>query len=159
MPWLILALRSILMITHAVWLGGFTFYGAAVIPVLHDELNDLDAGHITQRVSDRLNLIGLATLALWWALAWAERRTSPRLARRLRLGLLSATTVLLAFLAVDHEILDDRLARYGLAGFYAYHRVYLVASTIQWAVNLALVPATLAIWTRHPEASRPSPTA
>jgi hypothetical protein len=146
MTWLVLAARSTAMLAHAVWVGGFTFYGAAVIPVLHDELDRLDAGRITQRVSDRLNLIGLVAVALWWALAWFERRQGPALARWLRVGLLAATTLLLAFLAVDHEILDDRLDRYGLDGFYAYHRVYLIASTIQWVFNLGLVPATLAIW-------------
>jgi hypothetical protein len=156
MPWLVLAARSIVILAHAVWLGGFTFYGAAVIPILHDELTRLDAGRITQRVSDRLNLIGLATLVVWWALAWSERRRGPALARRIRLGLLAMTTLLLVFLAVDHEILDDRLDRYGLDGFYVYHRVYLIASTIQWAANLGLVPATLAIWFHRPDESRPS---
>ena len=156
MPWLVLAARSIVILAHAVWLGGFTFYGAVVIPILHERFGPLDAGRITQRVSDRLNLVGLATLLLWWALAWSERRRGPAVARRIRLGLLVATTLLLAFLAVDHEILDDRLDRHGLSGFYAYHRVYLIASSLQWAVNLGLVPATLAIWLRRPEESRPS---
>jgi hypothetical protein len=156
MRWLILTLRSLVMIAHAVWLGGFTFYGVAVIPILHDELDRLDAGRITQRVSDWLNLIGLGALALWWALAWVERRRGPTLARRLRFGLLAVISLLLAFLAVDHAILDDRLARYGLAGFYGYHRVYLIASTIQWGLNLGLVPATLMIWEHRPEVARPS---
>ncbi len=156
MSWLVLAARSIVMLAHAVWVGGFTFYGAAVIPVLHDELDRLDAGRITQRVSDRLNLIGLAAVVLWWSLAWFERRRGPALARWLRVGLLALTTLALAFLAVDHEILDGRLDRYGLDGFYAYHRVYLIASTIQWAFNLGLVPVTLAIWHHRREEPTPS---
>ena len=40
------------MIAHAVWLGGFTFYGAVVLWVLHDEYGSLDAGRITQRVTE-----------------------------------------------------------------------------------------------------------
>lgn len=148
-------LRPIVMIAHAVWLGGFTFYGIAVIPVLHDALDRLDAGQITQRVSDRLNLVGLASLALWWSLAWLERRRGPALARRARLGLLALTSLSLVFLAVDHEVLDARLDRHGLEGFYDYHRVYLIASTIQWGLNLGLVPVTLAIWGHRPEEARP----
>jgi hypothetical protein len=156
MPWLVLAARSIVILAHAVWLGGYTFYGASVIPVIHDELGRLDAGRITQRVSDRLNLVGLATLVLWWTLAWSERRRGPALARRIRFGLLVATTILLAFLAIDHEFLDDRLDRHGLDGFYAYHRVYLIVSVIQWTANLGLVPTTLAIWHHRPDEPRPS---
>ena len=104
----------------------------------------------------RLNLVGLVAVVLWWALAWFDRRRGAALARRIRLGLLATTSLLLAFLAIDHAILDDRLERYGLDGFYAYHRVYLVASAIQWAANLGLVPVTLAIWARRPDEPRTS---
>ena len=64
MTWPLLALRSLAMIVHAVWLGGFTFYGAAVIPILHEEYGSLDGGLITRRVSDRLNALGVATVAV-----------------------------------------------------------------------------------------------
>ncbi len=149
---LLLSLRSLAVLAYAVWVGGFTFYGAAVIPILHDELDRLHAGQITQRVTDWLNLVGLATLLLWWILAWADRRAGTSSSRRIRLGLLGLSTLLLAFLAVDHAILDARLARYGLEGFYGRHRVYLIASTVQWVVNLAMVPVTLRIWNPNPEA-------
>jgi hypothetical protein len=154
MTWLLLALRSLAIVAYSVWVGGFTFYGLAVIPILHDELDRLHAGQITQRVTDWLNLIGLVTLSVWWILAWAERRVGPSSFRWIRVGLLGTTTALLAFLAVDHAILDDRLARYGLEGFYQRHRVYLIASTIQWVVNLGIVPVTLAIWNGTPEARK-----
>jgi hypothetical protein len=153
MTWFTLAARSIVLIAHIVWVGGFTFYGAIVIPILHEAYGGLESGRITQRVSDWINLIGLGTLALWWALAWAERRRGPIAARRIRFALLVLTTLALAFLAIDHEILDDRLDRFGLTGFYGYHRVYLIASTIQWVANLALVPVTLAIGRECPDAT------
>jgi hypothetical protein len=156
MTWPLLALRSLAMIAHAVWLGGFTFYGAVVIPILHEEYGSLDGGLITGRVSDRLNALGVGTVALWWFVAWVDRRRGPALARRLRLGLLAMTTALLSFLVVDHEILDARLATSGLTGFYGDHRIYLIASTIQWAANLGLVPVALAIWLHRPDESRPT---
>ncbi len=154
MTTILLALRCLAIVVYAVWVGGFTFYGAAVIPILHDELDRLHAGHITQRVTDWLNLIGLGTLLIWWILAWMERRVGAASFRRIRIVLLGISTVLLAFLAVDHAILDARLARYGLEGFYDRHRVYLIASTVQWVVNIAIVAVTLAIWTPNPEARR-----
>jgi hypothetical protein len=146
MPILRFVLRPLAMTSHAVWVGGFTFYSAVVLWAIHDEYGSFDAGRITQRVTDWLNAIGAGTLLFWWFVAGLERRKSPGLARHIRLALLVVTTLLLGFLLVDHKILDDRLARYGLSGFYSYHRVYLIASTVQWAVNLAIIPVTLRLW-------------
>lgn len=156
MTWPLLALRSMTMLAHAIWLGGFTFYGAVVIPILHDEYGSLDGGLITGRVSDRLNAFGVATVLLWWVVAWVDRRRGPAVARHLLRGSLGLTTVLLIFLLVDHRILDARLAASGLKGFYGEHRVYLIASTIQWAANLALVPLALAIWLHRTDGPRPA---
>ncbi len=153
MPWLILAVRSLAILAHAIWVGGFTFYGAVVLSVIRDEYGGLDAGRITQRVTEWLNAIGVGTVVLWWFVAWLERRRAPTLARRVRLGLLGATSILLAFLIVDHRVLDGRLDAYGLKGFYNYHRVYLIASTIQWAANLGLIPVVLVLWGHRPEES------
>jgi hypothetical protein len=146
MPVLTLVVRSLAMIAHAVWLGGFTFYSAVVLWVVHEAYGSLEAGRITQRVTDWLNAIGVATVALWWLVVWIDRRLAPTFARRLVVGLLALTTLLLAFLLVDHRFLDHRLEHQGLSGFYAPHRVYLIASTAQWAVNLLLIPATLRLW-------------
>jgi hypothetical protein len=134
------------MTAHAVWVGGFTFYSAVVLWAIHDEYGSFDAGKITQRVTDWLNVIGVGTVVVWWCLVLLERELSPRLTRRLRYALLAVTTLLLGFLIVDHRILDDRLDAYGLTGFYAYHRVYLIVSTAQWALNLAIIPVSLRLW-------------
>jgi hypothetical protein len=139
-------LRPLTMTAHAVWVGGFTFYSAVVLWAIHGEYGSFDAGRITQRVTDWLNVIGAGTLVAWWLVAWLERRQSPRLARHLRHAILVVATLLLGFLMIDHRVLDDRLETYGLTGFYAYHRVYLIASTAQWAVNLAMIPVTLRLW-------------
>ena len=139
-------LRFLSVTSLAVWFGGFSFYGAAVIPALHDELSGPQAGAITRRVTDLLNLVGIVTLAIWWGTAWLERSILSRRFRRTRLVLLSTTSPLLAFLIILHRIMDHHLDAYGLRGFYPLHRVYLIASTVQWIVNLGLFAVTVIDW-------------
>ena len=124
----------------AIWIGGFTFYSAAVIPVLHGAMSHREAGEITRRVTDRLNLVGAATVVLWMVLAVIGRRAAgPRGARIARGWLLGLTIAILGFLFVLHGAMDRRLDAGLMSGFYPWHRVYLIASTIQWAVNLSLL--------------------
>ena len=52
--------RFVALWTLAFWMGGFTFYAGAVIPVLHDQLGGaLESGLVTQRVTIDLNLLGV----------------------------------------------------------------------------------------------------
>ena len=61
------AFRSLFLVALSIYIGGFTFYSAVVIPVLHDRLeSSLETGLITQRVTDVLNLLGVVTLSLGW---------------------------------------------------------------------------------------------
>ncbi len=139
-----LCIRSLAIFGYAIWVGGFTFYGAVVLWVVHEAYGSFDAGKITQSVTDYLNLIGVATLAVWAVFAWVERRAQPRWARNSLLGLLAVSAGIQVFLFVDHRILDQRLAEHGLKGFYAHHSVYLNASTAQWVAHLLMVP--LSVW-------------
>ena len=123
----------------AVWLGGFTFYGAAVVPVLHDVLDHWQAGGITRRVTDTLNAVGAATLALWWLGAWLDRSRGPAGPRRARAGLLAACTATLTALVALHVVMDARLDAGRLRGFYPLHRLYLWISTLQWLAQLGLL--------------------
>ncbi|HWE40746.1 MAG TPA: hypothetical protein VG406_29670 [Isosphaeraceae bacterium] len=142
-----LAARSLAMLAMAGWLGGLAFYGAAVIPVLHDAVGGTRAGlTITPRVTDRLNLVGLGVLALWWPLVVAERDLGPARARRLRVAALGLSTTILSALAALHRVMEHHLDTTGLAGFYPYHRAYLLASTVQWLANVGVLVASLAIW-------------
>jgi hypothetical protein len=138
-----LAVRSLAVLAYAIWVGGFTFYGAVVLWVVHDAYGSLEAGQITQKVTDTLNLIGVGTLLVWTVMGWLERHARPRWARNALYGLLLTSALLQIFLFVDHRILDERLATHGLEGFYAYHSVYLNASTVQWVVHLLMVPLSL----------------
>ena len=150
-----LAIRSVCMLSMAVWVGGFTFYGGVVVPILNDELDHFQAGGITQRVTDFLNAIGGLTVVLWSVVAWMDAATGPTWFHRVRLGLLVATMVLLAALIGLHRIMDDRLDGGHLTEFYPLHRMYLAVSTAQWLSNLGVIVASIALWGTRRSASVP----
>ena len=138
------AARYATLTSLSVWFGGFTFYAAAVVPILHDELDVFQAGLITRRVTDLLNCVGVATLAIWWTATWREpsRASCSRRGYLTRVALLTSTSLLLGFLIILHRVMDQRLDAMGTRGFYPLHRVYLIASTVQWFVHLALFALT-----------------
>ncbi len=139
------SLRVLAIWLLAIWLGGFTFYTAAVIPILHDQLGSpLETGLVTQRATDVLNLIGLATVVLGWSrvlLANLDRRPAGA-RRRWANRFLALTTVALVALILLHRVLDRRMEAAELSGFYPLHRIYVWVSTLQWLANLGL----LACW-------------
>lgn len=141
-----LGVRWLALVGMTVWLGGFSFYSAVVLPILHDEMGSLESGRITGEVANGLNAIGAGAVAAWWMMAWVERARGRRAAHWVRLGLLGATTAILLGLATLHSVMDARLETGSLRGFYRLHRVYLIASTAQWGVNLLLLAATLWVW-------------
>lgn len=143
-------LRWLGLLALAVWLGGFTFYSAVVVPLLHEAFDKLQVGMVTQQATDILNLIGLAALVL----AWLEVAVGGRRPwHAARLGLLAVDSLILAALIGLHLRMDQRLESGALGGFYPMHRVYLWLSTAQWFVNVML----LGVWARaHSEALRPS---
>lgn len=142
----LLVLRFLCLLSLSVWVGGFTFYSAVVIPVLHESLGSLDTGYVTQRVTDYINAAGGVAVVIWWLLAWVDRSSGPALARRARTGLLAATTVMLLGLIGLHRVMDSRLESDSLRGFYPLHRIYLVGSTVQWFANLGLMADVLILW-------------
>ena len=142
----LLALRWVALVTFAIWFGGFTFYSAVVIPVLHDELGGIGQGAITGEVTNTLNAIGVGTVAAWWVLVGVERSVGGRRARWGRVGLLAVTTAVLFGLIALHPVLDARLEAGSRRDFFSLHQVYLIASTVQWVVNLALLALTLGLW-------------
>jgi hypothetical protein len=153
MAFRLFVLRFLCLVSLAVWLGGFTFYGAVVVPVLHDSLGSLDAGIVTQRVTDYLNAIGVATIALWSLAAWVERSEGSVGSRRMRIGLLGVTSSLLLALILLHRVMDGQLDTGSLRGFYPLHRAYLIASTAQWFVNVGLLAVSLLLWSRTEHAA------
>lgn len=72
-----LVLRVLAAFALDPWIGGFTFYGTVVVPILHEEMDSLQAGGIARRVTGALNLVGLAVLTFAWL---AARPTALRTA-------------------------------------------------------------------------------
>jgi hypothetical protein len=131
----------------AVWLGGFTFYAGVVVPILHDEFDSITGSAVTRRATDALNLIGLATLPLWWSWAWFAGRSGPAPWRRGRSVLLAVSSISLLALIAMHEHMDRLLDSTGLRNFYPWHRAYLITSTAQWAANLGLIASAARLMT------------
>ncbi len=155
MPVFLLAIRSLCQFAMAVWVGGFTFYGGVVVPILNDELDHLQAGGITQRVTDTLNAVGVVAVALWVVDAWVERAVGPKWVRRGRVALLAASAGSLVALIVLHRIMDRRLDDSRLLDFYPLHRMYLAVSTGQWLANLGLIVASIVLWQNKWISKRP----
>ena len=145
-----LIVRWLALVGMTFWLGGFTFYSAVVIPILHDEMGGLESGMITGQVSNALNAFGVAAIAVWWLLVALEGALGGRGTRRLRLGLLAATTAILVGLIALHPAMDAQLDGGSMKSFRRLHLVYLNASTVQWGVNLALLAVSVVIWERRP---------
>jgi hypothetical protein len=144
------ALRFLALVLLATWFGGFTVYSAVVIPELHEVLGNLEAGSVTRRVTLSLNAIGASAVAAWWILIALERRERLYDLLRLRSGLLAATSAVLVVLVILHRFMSTHLDTEGLRGFYPLHRAYLIASTAQWFLNLALLAASLVAWYPRP---------
>src|ERR1051325_4276104 len=102
--------RFVVLAAVMFWQGGFTFYGAVVVPVGSEILGShLSQGWITRSVTNYLNLVGLVTLGIWaWDLAAVKDRATWR--RRFRWGVWGLLVLSLGLLAWLHLRLDDYLA-------------------------------------------------
>lgn len=151
--------RFLVICLVAFWVGGFTFYTGVAIPEASEVLGGhREAGFITQRVTQWLNLAGVVTLA---ALAW-NVAAGWRVAAKCERGWLGGTLAFMIAteiaLLVLHPLLDGKLdssARQILRGtnFDSWHRAYLWISTAQWFAAVAHIWFMLAVW-RHEEATK-----
>jgi hypothetical protein len=135
-------IRLMFLVSLAIYTGGFTFYSAVVIRILHQQLESaFEAGLITQRVTDALNVLGIMTLMLGWCAAGLTSLGRARIRRgtRWQFWLLAISSTCLVILVVLHRVMDQKLSTGPLAGFYPWHRAYLWTSTAQWIANLALL--------------------
>lgn len=134
-----LVVRGLLILTFAVWFGGFTFYGAVVLTVLHDQLDQLASGAITRDVTWYLNLIGLVAIGFVWFDAFID---IPRWKSRsgfVTIGLLVLISIIQLGLFWGHSYLSGWLDERGLRGFYRIHTIYLHTSTFQWGACILLM--------------------
>ena len=145
-------LRFVAIGTLVLWIGGFTFYAGIVIPILHEFMAESEAGEITRRVTDVLNVVGVVSVLVWSGLLVQERNSRPAWIRSLRLFAFAGTVLLLIGQGIVHRILDARLDAGTMRGFYPIHRVYVGGSTLQWGLNLGVLYLSLVLWTtREPE--------
>ncbi len=154
MSWLPWIARWLSYLTWAAWVGGFMFYGAIVVPILHDHLDSLEAGGITREATNWLNLLGLACLATWALGLVVARSAWPAPATRLAVCAWLVSALLLLALFGLHRTMDQRLDAGALSDFYPLHRLYLRLSTAQWLSNLVLSASYVTGWSRGPKAGR-----
>ena len=147
--------RFLLLLALGIWLGGLTFYALVVIPAGQDVLRShVKVGFITERVTTKLNWIGIAALAvLLWNIIATGGSAGPKLRTGLlgTWGVLTLLQVMLFFLHPALERLLDHQAREVLdeLGFYGIHRVYLIVTTLQWSCALAHLALVLASWRKR----------
>jgi hypothetical protein len=147
-------LRLLFLMALTTYVGGFTFYSVVVIPILHDRLGSaLLAGLVTQRVTNALNLLGVATLCLGWCVycVGALHRLRGDALSRWDFLPLVISSICLVILLVLHRLLDRKLETSSLAGFYPYHRAYLWVSTVQWFANMGLLTQSTGVFTPSPK--------
>ena len=130
------------VLAFGLWLGGLTFYSAIVVPIGRSVLGGMPQSSVTQPVTIRINVLGLIAGLIVIADGWLGGPKPGWKSRRVWLG---AALVLLQFgLFYEHSRLSVLWERAIQADkptgsvFYGEHRVYLVLTTIQWFVGLAV---------------------
>jgi hypothetical protein len=143
--------RSLVVAALMFWQGGFTFYGAVVVPIAADMLGShREQGFITQSVTNYLNIAGTVALLIfaWDLFISSDPAWRRRAARWVLWGIMVTTmaglfwlhTRLDARMDVAHRlVLDEETFRGG-------HQLYLMVSTIQWAAALATMVLGLWAW-------------
>ena len=143
--------RYLVVQTLMLWQGGFLFYSAAVVPIGTRILGSAAAqGIITARVTEVLNICGLAGLAaLGWDLLIC--RDTRKLRANFRWICWSIAGVSQVTLIVLHGMLTSLMdpthnSIVGRTPFTHLHGAYLWVSTTQWVMCLAMVWLTLRAW-------------
>lgn len=128
--------RFVCLLAFAAWQGGFVFYAGVVVPVGTELHGHFGQGLVTQRVTNAINLLGLACHAasLWELLAVPGRK-------RFKWALWAGSLGVLGGLAAVHLKMDsliDPVAGCTPPEFRGWHILYLWLSTAQWAAWMAL---------------------
>ena len=129
------------------WQGGFLFYTAVVVPIGTGVMGSAAGqGVVTAHVTDWLNRLGVVGLVLLaWDIAATKNRCAPRW------WCWTVAVVCQYLMCFFHDLLDAFMdpARTVVVirpPFYPVHRMYLWASTVQWAACVALAWLTLRAW-------------
>ncbi len=136
--------RFLVIAGFSIWMGGLSFYGLIVVPTGTAMLGSTQQGFITRQVTESLNLIGCAALAVLLWDAVCERRKSL-------IGGWIALAALQATLMAIHPQLDRMLDPSDLqildeSRFHPLHELYLTITGVQWTIALAYLALTLCFW-------------
>jgi hypothetical protein len=130
------------------WVGGFTFYGAVVVPVGLHEIGVAQQSRVTGPATFALNVAGAVALVpfLWDVLRCGD----PSVRRQ---GVRWVTWAGMALTLAGLFWLHRLLTLHVLAGlpssdpsFHMMHRAYLWVGTVQWACALVFTGASLSGW-------------
>lgn len=147
------AWRIVLIATLALWLGGLTFYSIFVVPVGNERLGSIGQGMLTAIITRELNAIGnVAFSCILIDAVLARRRWQLAAAIILALsqiGLYAVHDQL--FSRIDFES-GSLLPHADGSSFYATHRIYLILTSLQWLIGLAIFCRLIAA----PDADRPT---
>jgi Na+-driven multidrug efflux pump len=144
------AWRWVVLATLMMWVGGFTFYTAIVVPLGTEQLGGIGQGFITREVTRRINIAASIALVALLLDQWVT--ADPLRARRWgRLGLWLLLAGSQVALFVLHGWLDSYLDPETQhieqrPSFYQWHRLYLWLHTGQWFVALFEIGLMLAAW-------------
>src|SRR5262245_18203828 len=124
--------RFIALAALAFWIGGTRFYAVIVVSTGKRVVGATDQGFLTEQATRQLTWIGVASLVVLLPMVRKSRLASGS-------WLVLAATVAALFalqprVAVYLNHTDQSVTDY--TQFYAWHRYYLAATTIQWLVGL-----------------------
>lgn len=129
------------LFAYALWQGGFIFYSGAVVPLGAEVLeSDTMQGFVTQRVTNVLNVIGLAAVTLYFFLIWSNRMFRGQKTIPILYLILLITAIALPVLhwKLDSQLIPDSVSIVEGRSFYRWHRVYMLVSIVQMFVAIWL---------------------
>ena len=152
---LTLVRRSLVLAALVFWLGGFTFYGAVVIPVGLRAIGKPQT-LVTGPVTQCLNLAGAAALVPF---AWDVLRCRDASAGRcgLRWAAWAGMAATLAVLFELHQLLTQQVDMGASAAdplFRTLHQAYRGVGTAQWVCGVVYAAVSLAAWRAEDRQSR-----
>jgi hypothetical protein len=151
--------RTLVVAAGAYWLGGTLFYITVVIHTAHDVLGSQRVvGFVTREVTQWLNVIGVASLALLGVnLATFARPGRSRSRSRAAAWVLLATWLAMASLHAGLFTLHPRIDRLldpaaqrvlDRHAFRRLHHAYMLVTTLQLAAGVAHLWAAQVAWAR-----------
>ncbi|MFM2092990.1 MAG: hypothetical protein RIS70_114 [Planctomycetota bacterium] len=150
------AWRIILIATIALWLGGLTFYSVFVVPIGNERLGSIGQGLLTAIITRQLNAIGNIAFACIFIDAVLRRR------RRQLAGAIILALSQIGLYAVHDQLFSHIDFESGSLlphsdgwSFYATHRLYLILTSLQWLIGLAIFCRLITASAAEQATSRP----